>query len=372
MKRWAPGVAIGSLLAGLLVLGGACAAPARPAGSAPAAAPAPPGGAGAAFDEKAVADFYRGKTVRIVVGFAPGGGFDTYSRAIGRHLRKHLPGNPTVIVENMPGAGTMVLANHLYNAGPRDGTLIANLAGPIVLEQLFGSPGVEFDMARMRYLAVPVSEVYVMWVVRRAGITKFEELLGPNSKQVVVGGIPGSTVEHAPILLRDLLGANIKLVTGYDGTSKVRLAMDSGEVDGFFNTWQSVKLTNRAEVDSGEWVPLVALSDTPLKDLPHVPTIPAIARTDEQRQLIRYGAAVPNQFGKVYVVHQEVPADRAAALEAAFRKTFADPEFLADAEKSQLEIDPLYGEDIHKLVVELLNMPEDLKAQLRRLIRPAS
>jgi tripartite-type tricarboxylate transporter receptor subunit TctC len=160
-------------------------------------------------------------------------------------------------------------------------------------------------------------------------------------------------------------------VSGYDGTSKVRLAIDTGEVDGFFNTWQSVKITNRAQIDSGEWLALAALSDTPLKDLPNVPTIPAIARTDEQRQILRFGTYVPNQFGKVYAVASEVPADRAAALEVAFAKTLADPEFLADADKSSLEIDPLYGEDIHKLVVEMLGMPTEIKSKLQEAMRPA-
>jgi tripartite-type tricarboxylate transporter receptor subunit TctC len=347
------------------------AAPAAQSAPAPAAKPAAGGAAQPAFDERAVADFYRGKTVRIVVGFAAGGGYDTYSRVIGRHIRKYIPGNPTVIVENMPGAGSILATNHLYNAGAKDGTLIGNISGPIILEQLFNAPGVEYDMAKLRYLAVPTAEAYIMIVTRKPGVTTFEEVLGPSGKQVVVGGIPGSTVEHAPILLRDVLGANIRLVSGYDGTSKVRLAIDTGEVDGFFNTWQSVKITNRAQIDSGEWLALAALSDTPLKDLPNVPTIPAIARTDEQRQILRFGTYVPNQFGKVYAVASEVPADRAAALEVAFAKTLADPEFLADADKSSLEIDPLYGEDIHKLVVEMLGMPTEIKSKLQEAMRPA-
>ena len=136
-----------------------------------AAQPAKP-----AFDEKAVAGFYHGKTVRIVVGFSAGGGYDQYSRVIARHLSKYIPGNPAVIVDNMPGAGSIIAANHVYNAAPKDGTVIGNISGPIVLEQLFGAPSVQFDMAKFRYLAVPISESYMMIVSKRTGVTKFDDL----------------------------------------------------------------------------------------------------------------------------------------------------------------------------------------------------
>ena len=150
-----------------------------------------------AYDEKAIANFYRNKTVRVVVGFTAGGGYDQYSRLIGRHLPKYIPGNPAVIVDNMAGAGSIIAANHMYNAAPKDGTVIGNISGPIILEQLFGNSAVQFDMGKFRYLAVPVSETYVFIVTKKPGVAKFEEILGPNGKQVTVGGIPGSTVEHA-------------------------------------------------------------------------------------------------------------------------------------------------------------------------------
>lgn len=325
------------------------------------------------FDEKAVADFYRGKTVRIVVGFSAGGGYDAYSRVIARHLSKYIPSNPAVIVENMTGAGSIIAANHIYSAGAKDGTLIGNISGPIILEQLFNNPAVQFDMARFRYLNVPVGETYLMIVTKKPGVTKFEELLGPKGKQVVFGAIPGSTVEHAPILVRDALGANLKVVSGYKGTADVRLAIDSGEVDGFFNSWTSVKITSLDKFKSGEWLVLAQLSDTSLPDLPfsNIPTIPAISKTDEQRQLLRFGTSVPNQFGKVYVMAPGVPADRAMALETAFMKTMADREFLAETEKGKLEIGPLSGDQIHKLVVEFLAMSPELKSKLQRAIKPA-
>ena len=323
------------------------------------------------FDEKAVAAFFRGKTVRIVVGFSAGGGYDQYSRLIARHLTKYIPGNPSVIVDNMPGVGSIISANHVFNAAPKDGTVIGNISGPIVLEQLFGAPSVQFDMAKFRYLAVPVSESYLMIVHKRAGIKKLDELRGDGAKQLSIGAIPGSTVEHAPVLAKEALNLNLKIVSGYKGTADVRLALDSGEVDGFFNTWTSSKITSYEKIKSGEWILLAQMTENAMKDLivPNVPTIQMIARSEEQRMLLKYGTSTPNDFGKVYVLPPAVPADRAQALENAFARVFQDKELQADARKGKLEIDPLIGGAIQKLVVEFLNMPADVKNKLQTVLK---
>jgi len=326
---------------------------------------------GAVYDEKKVADFYRGKSVRIVVGFSAGGGYDQYSRLIARHLSKYIPGNPNIVVENMAGVGSIIAANNVYNAAAKDGTVIGNISGPIILEQLFANPAVQFDLAKFRYLAVPVSETYVVVVTRKPGVTKLNEVIGPKGKQVVVGAIPGSTVEHGAVLLRDVLGANLRVVSGYKGTADVRMAIDGGEVEGFVNTWQSLKITSIDKFKNGEWLILAQLSEKPIKDLPtpNVPTIPMLAKNSEQQQLLKFGTSTPNEFGKVYVLAPGAPADRAAALEAAFAKTFADKELLADAEKGRLEIDPMIGEEIHKLVVEFLGMSPELKGKLQAAMK---
>jgi tripartite-type tricarboxylate transporter receptor subunit TctC len=324
------------------------------------------------FNEKAVADFYRGKTVRIVVGFSAGGGYDQYSRVIGRHLSKYIPGNPNVLVDNMPGVGSIIAANHVYNAAPKDGTVIGNISGPIVLEQLFGAPSVQFDMAKFRYLAVPISESYLMIATKRTSITKFDELRGEKGKQLSIGAIPGSTVEHAPVLVHEVLNINLKIVSGYKGTADVRMAMDGGEVDGFFNTWTSSKVTSLDKIKSGEWVILAQLCETPIKSLivPNVPTIPMIARSDEQRLLLKYGTSTPNDFGKVYVLPPGVPGERAAALEQAFARAMTDKELLAEAAKGNLDFDPLGGPTITKLVTEFLGMPSDIKNKLQLVLKP--
>jgi len=336
------------------------------------AVPVASGGQAKPVNEKAVADFYRGKTIRIIVGFTAGGGYDQYSRVIARHLSTHIPGNPNVLVDNMPGAASIIAANHVYNVAPKDGTVIGNVSGPIVLEQLFGSPAVQYDMGKFRYLAVPVSESYLMIVHKRTGIKSFEDLRGEHSKQVTVGGIPGSTVEQAPLLLKEALNVNLKIVSGYRGTANVRLALESGEVDGFFNSWASTKITSYDKIKSGEWLVLAQLTETPMKDLivPNVPTIQKIVRSEEQRLLLKYGTSTPNEFGKTYVLSPGVPEDRAQALENAFAKVFKDKALLADARKGKLEIDPTIGPTITKLVTEFLGMPSDIKAKLQLVLKP--
>lgn len=328
----------------------------------------------AVLDESHLERFYRGKVVRVVVGFPPGGGADVYTRVIARHLGRFIPGNPTVSVTNMPGAGSMIAGNHIFNSGAKDGTEIGMLNGAVILEQLFGSSGVRFDMARFRYLAVPVNETYVMIAARPSGVARFSELVGEGTKSVVLGAIPNSTLEHAPILLRDGLAARLKIVSGYKGSADIRLAMDAGEIGGFFNPWSTIKSTAPEKFQNGEWVVLAQLGDSPLPDLPArgIPTIPELTSNEDQRALLRYGASAPNQFGKVYMLPPGVPAGTAAALEAAFTKTLTDKSFLADAQKSRLEITPIFGAAIDVIVKDFLNMPVSIRERLRSMIRASS
>jgi tripartite-type tricarboxylate transporter receptor subunit TctC len=239
------------------------------------------------------------------------------------------------------------------------------------LEQLFANPGVHFDMAKFRYLAVPVNETYVMIVTRQSGIAKFSDLVGSNAKQITLGAIPNSTLEHAPILLREALDANLKVVSGYKGSADIRLAIDSGEIGGFFNPWSTVKPSSLDKFKSGEWSVIAQLADQPLPDLPanSIPTIPELTKDENQRLLLRYGTSAPNQFGKVYMLPLGVPADRAAALEAAFAKTLTDKSFLAEAEKGKLEITPIFAESIDKIVRDFLAMPPAIKARLEKALK---
>ncbi len=362
---------LGLALAALVALAGCSRSAAPAAGGAsvpPAGQPTTQGGSPPAGDDREVASFYRGKTVHLVVGYDAGGGYDTYSRVIGKYLGKFIPGSPTVIVENRPGAGGLVATNYLANTAPRDGTVLLNVGASPILKQLTGDKGVEFDAAKLQYLGAPFSDHNILVVRKQSGFTRLEEIFGPNSRQMVLGGIsPGSPQDVETAVLRDTLGGNVKLVSGYDGTSKIRLAIGQGEIDGFFNSWESLRATSRADIESGELVVLAQLPEQPLADFPNVPTLFQFARTDEQRQIIRLLAIAPLQFARPYLVAQGVPEARVRALRAAFEQTLADPDFLADAERSKLDLEPLTGDQLQTLVAEFLDMPARLKTEAAKI-----
>ena len=278
------------------------AAAAQPASQAPAkAAPA--------SDDQAVADFYRGKVVRLIVGLPAGGGYDAYARNIARIMGKYIPGNPTIVVENMAGASSVVASNHVYNIAPKDGTVILHYQGTVIPQQAFGAKGIEFDALKFQHLGAPAHDTTEFNLARRAGITRFDEVLGPNGREVVLGGIaPGALTDDVPKLLKEVLGARLKLVSGYSGTAPVRIAIDAGELDGFFNAWESTKITNLADIESGNWLVLLQFTDLAgTRNLPNVPTINEYTRTEEQRQLMRYGALIPGQFTRPFAVAPGVP-----------------------------------------------------------------
>jgi tripartite-type tricarboxylate transporter receptor subunit TctC len=325
-----------------------------------------------ASDERAVASFYQGKTVRIVVGYPPGGGFDVISRVIAKTFPKYIPGNPTVIVENMPGAASMVGLNYVYNVAPKDGTVIANSIGGQALQQAFGTSGVQFDMGQMHYLGTSGTDTFVLFVNRSTtGVSTMEEILGGSGREVALGAsAPGATQTDAAVLLHDVLGARVKPIMGYQGTAPIRLGIESGELDGMVQVWEDMKRTDRERFESGEWVPLTVFSEEPLADLPNVPTVLAVARTEEQRQLFRLGVLVPTQILRPYMLAPQVPAARVRALQDAFAQTMQDPDYLAEARRANLPLDPLTGEQTLRLVREVLSMPDDVRAKLKTYLQP--
>ena len=324
-------------------------------------------------DEKAVAQFYRGKTVTILVGHSAGGGFDTYARVISRHLGKHIPGNPNILVNNMPGAGTLISANYTYNQAPKDGTLINSFDGGIVPMQIYGSKSVQFDLAKFNYIGAPDFFKYIMVVTKKPAISKMEDFIS-GGKQVVIGAVPNTGIQHAAMLMREVFGANVKVVNGFKGTAEIRLAMKSGEVDSVVTGWESLRVTNMKEFETGEWQILSQWVEEPLTDLPqkNVPAIYQYARNDEEKQLFRLGLVKPNSYARPYAVPPGVPADRVRALEAALQKTLRDPELLAEAEKSRLSLGPISGSQLRAMIADGLSMPAKLKEKLRPMLSPGN
>jgi tripartite-type tricarboxylate transporter receptor subunit TctC len=323
----------------------------------------------AALPADAQSKFYEGKTVRIVVGFSAGGGYDTYSRAIGRHLGRHIPGKPTVIVENMPGAGSLIAANHVYKIARPDGLTIGNFAGGLVLAQALGQPGIEFDARKFAWIGTPSREVSVCALTKASGITSIESWMTAKAPVKLGGTGPGATTDDVPRILAATLGLPIHVVRGYKGTAEIRLAAESGEIAGGCWQWESVKSTWRQGLDSGDVAVLLQVSTKPLPDLPKVATAMTLAKTDEARQLITAGILIPTEIGRIYALPPGTPADRVQMLRAAFTETMRDAEFLSDAKRSKLETDAMNGEDLTRVVHELFKLDPAIAAKLKGILK---
>ena len=325
----------------------------------------------AGYDEKAVADFYRGKTLNIVVGHSAGGGFDRYGRMIGRHIGKYIPGNPVVVVSNMVGAGTMVSANYTYNQAPKDGTVINSFDGGLFPSQLYGSKAIKFDFTKFNYIGAPDVFKYITVVTKQSGITKMEDFL-TGGKELVVGAVPNTSIQHAAMLLKEVLGAKVKIVSGFKGTNEIRLAMKADEVNSVITGWESLGVSNMNDFRSGEWLILSQWLEEPIGDLPvkNVPLISEFLKTEEQKQLFNYGVIKPNISSRPYAMPPGVPMDRVNAVRDAFQRTLRDREFLAEAAKSKMSVAPIKGEDLLRMFNDGLAMPAAIKEKLRPILAP--
>jgi tripartite-type tricarboxylate transporter receptor subunit TctC len=323
----------------------------------------------AAVSAGAQSKFFEGKTVRVVVGFSAGGGYDTYARAIARHLGRHIPGKPTVIVENMPGAGSLIAANYLAKLAKPDGLTIGNFAGGLVLAQVLGQPGVEFDARKLVWLGVPARETSVCALTKASGIGSAEAWASAKTPVKLGGTGVGATTDDVPRVLAATLGLPIQLVRGYKGTAEIRLAAESGEVAGGCWQWESIKATWRQGLDSGDVAIVLQATSKPLVDLPRVATTSALAKSEEARQIIHAGIVVPTEIGRIYGLPPGTPPDRAQILRAAFIETMRDPEFAADAKRSKLDIDPINGEDVTRVVGELFKLDPAIAAKLKDILK---
>lgn len=314
-------------------------------------------------------DFYRGKTVRIVVGFSAGGGFDTYARALARHMSKHIAGNPSVVVENMTGAGSMIAANHVYKVAKPDGLTIGHFIGGLFLGQVLGQAGIEFDARKFEYIGAPISDHVVCAMTKASGITNVEKWMASKTP-VKMGGIaPGtSTPDNATRILKAALGLPTQLVTGYKGTADVRLAAEGGEVAGGCWGWDSVSVTWRKALDTGDAVVVLQANRKTHPDLPNVPQAIKLAKTEEARRLIEVGIHADSDIVRTYTLPPGTPKDRVQVLRKAFDATLADPEFLADAKKSRLNVEPIAVAELEKDIAGLFKLDPALVAKLKDVL----
>ena len=312
--------------------------------------------------------FFAGKTVRIVVGLAPGGGFDTYARLVARHLGKHLPGNPTVLVENMTGAGGLISANHLYRVAKPDGLSLAHVPGTLLLGQILGQPGVEFDARKFEYIGATVKEEVVCATTKASGITSVDQLMAAKTPVKLGAVAPGAPTDNTPRILKAALGLPIQVVTGYKGTAEIRLAAESGEVAGACWAWESMRSTWRKSLDAGEAIPILQVTAKPLPDLSRVPLAISLAKTDEARRLIQVGIQDGSAYSRPFMAPPGTPKERVQILRRAFQEALSDKALLAEAEKARLTLDPVSGEELEKLIADLFTLDASFVEKLKTVL----
>lgn len=313
--------------------------------------------------------FYEGKTIRIIVGTSPGGGYDTYTRLIARHFSKHIPGSPSIIVDNMPGAGGLISANHLFKVAKPDGLTIGHFVGGQFLQQLLGKPGIEFDALKFEYVGVPAQDNFVFSVAKATGITGVDQWLASKTS-VKFGAIAvGDGTYDTPKVAEVALGLPIQVVSGYKGTAPIRLAFNSGEVGGLSNSWQSLRSTWRKELETGEVMVVLQLSAKPHPDLPKVPLALNLAKTDEAKKLIQAVAQAHGAAVRPYVLPPGTPKDRVEILRASFMAAVKDPELLKEAAKANLEFNPGSGEELERNVKDLLRLDPAVVARLKEILK---
>jgi tripartite-type tricarboxylate transporter receptor subunit TctC len=313
--------------------------------------------------------YYKGKTVRIIVGASAGGGYDTYSRTIARHISKHIPGNPTFAVENMPGAGFLISANHMYKVAKPDGLTIGHFIGGLFMQQLLGKPGIEFDAGKFGYVGAPAQDNYALAVAKSTGIANIDQWL--SSKTIIkLGGVGvGSATDDIPKVLAATIGLPMQLVSGYKGTADVRLAFNSGEVQGVCNAWESFKSTWRKEMNAGDLNIVLQAIPKPHPELVNVPLAISYAKSEESKKLIRALVHSVGPTARPYVLPPGTPKDRVQILRKAFIETMKDPEFVADATKAKLDINPLEGAELERNVHEVFDLDAGLIQRAKEILK---
>jgi tripartite-type tricarboxylate transporter receptor subunit TctC len=299
---------------------------------------------------QSVESFYRGKIVSLVIGYPPAGANDLYARIVARHIGKHIPGNPGVVPRNMPGGGSLVAANHVFNIAPKDGTVLGLIAPTVPLEESLGAANVKFKSAKFNWVGRMAPSTNVTFAMATAPVKTIKQAM---EREVILGATGrSSTVSIYPSVLNNVIGTKFKLVMGYEGSAACMLAMERGEVEGHSTSWDGVKSAR------GDWVRdkkvniLVQYGLKRHPDLPDVPTSVELGRTAEETQILRV-VANATEVGKMIMTTPDTPADRVQALRRAFDAMIKDPEYVAEMKASKIEIGEMRGEELQQLVDEV-------------------
>ncbi len=316
----------------------------------------------AAAQAPSAADFYKGKTITLITSTGVGGTYDVVARMIARHMPRYIAGNPTIVVQNMPGGGNVIATNYMYNIAPQDGTAIATIHNAIPLQQALDAGGVRFDADKFNWLGSTGSQNEVILVWHTAGVTSIAQAM---KKQVIVGATGAAAgMTLLPIVVNNLLGTKFKIVTGYRSSEDVNLGMERGEVQARAFSIGSITSQHPDWITAHKAAFLAQSGAKRDKVLPDVPLLTELARNDEQRQIFKLIASVP-ALGQPYLAPPGVPADRLAVLRNAFAATLADPAFLAEAKKIRFAIEPMSADDVAQIVHETVHAPPDIIAKAK-------
>ena len=313
--------------------------------------------------------YYKDKTLTIVVGYSPGGSFDLYARVLARYIGRYLPGNPTRIVENMTGAGGMIAANHLYNRVKPDGLTIGAWAAPLVLQHIMGNEAAQFDGRKFGYLGIPSSYDTVCTFNQQSGVAKMDDWLNSKRPQKIAAIGPGTSTSDIPKLLKAALNLPIDVIEGYKGGADARLAVESGEVDGYCGSWGTVETVWRSAFESKKIHPVLQASLKSHPKYKQVPLAVNYAKTDEARDLLKvadnaHGAQFP------FSVPPGTAKDRLEIMQRAFMRALKDTDLVAEAKRSQLDIEPVDGPTITKTLTALYDLKPATVAKLKDILLP--
>jgi tripartite-type tricarboxylate transporter receptor subunit TctC len=316
-------------------------------------------------------DFYKGKTVRFIVGQAPGGGYDTYVRTVARHISKHIPGNPSIIVENMEGAGSLISANHVYKQAAKDGLTVVIFNNSLVVQSALGDPRIKIDFRKLGWVGAPSVGVPVCMVMGFTGLKTLDDVLQTKLPLKVGATRAGSAGYDLPLILNKTLGTKFEVISGFSGTATTRVALQKREVNAFCSQWESMRVTARAMLDAkgdDKLIPFIMgdrWDDPEVKDLPLLKDV----IKDPKKYAIYRAWETQMDFQRPFAIAPGTPKERLTTLRTALAETLKDPALLADAKKSKLVITAVSGEKTEKLVDEVLSMPAEAKESLSFLVR---
>lgn len=313
-------------------------------------------------------DYYAGKTIQLIVGLAPGGGFDTYARLIARHMGKHIPGNPSFVVMNMPGAGSMKAVNYLAGIAKPDGLTIGTFLGHVVWSQVYSRPGVQFDARQLIWLGIPAARTGSCVMSKASGIADMQAWKAARQPVPLAAAGVATESYNTGRILKDVLELPIHLVPAYSGSQPIRLAIENGEVSGVCLQWEAISASWKHALENREIFPVLQFRRTPHPELPNVPMAVSFAKNDDDRELLTAGVEHSNAITTSYALPPGTPGDKAAILRKAFLATINDPAARAEAALMSLDMDAIDGEATQKMIGELFTLKPGVKARLQDIL----